>query len=142
MGRGCGGCDVGESLWYPSKSASSYLSQLLVDSTPIGRVELSMLKTFVTSAAVVGAAVPGLIATLLGLMQAAKFTEFDKANPEPYAKLVAFANTLLWLLIEHWVGYLILVAGLATYWTLFVAEPKRESKISFDRQRNERLKKK
>jgi hypothetical protein len=100
-----------------------------------------MLKTFVVTGAIVGATLPGLVATLLALMQAAKFTEFDKASPESYGKLAAFANTLLWLLIEHLVGYLILVGALTWYWTFFVANPKAESKKSFDTQRAKRLKK-
>jgi hypothetical protein len=85
------------------------------------------------------AALPGSIVALAGLHKIAEETGFDKSYPDSYQKLSIVINDLLYILIEHWIPYILLCAFLGLIWALLVVEPKSAAKTEFDRRRNQRL---
>lgn len=99
-----------------------------------------MLAIFLKAFGTIFAALPGAVAVVYGLIQAAEKTNFQKTHPEHFKKLSNFNNDLIWLLVEYWIAHIIWSATLALIWTLLVAEPKAASKRQFEGKRGNRRK--
>jgi hypothetical protein len=78
---------------------------------------------------------PGIAAALFALREAANRAGFEKQFPASHEKLVSYVNYLVYILIEHIIGYVIFCALAAFIWTLIVMEPKTTSKRNFDKRR-------
>ena len=98
-----------------------------------------MFKAFVVSTLKIIAVLPGSIAVLYGLLQAAEHTGFNHEKPATYEKLIKLINSLLEVLIDYWLGYIIFSALVGFLWALIVAEPKLASKRAFEKRRKEKL---
>jgi hypothetical protein len=98
-----------------------------------------VLKETIVTIIKVFASLPGAIVALAGLREVADKTGFEKSHPDSYKKLIILINDLLYVLLEHWIPYILLCVFLGTIWALLVVEPKVKSKTEFDKQRAGRL---
>jgi len=100
-----------------------------------------MFELFLRSTGKYLLALPGVIATIYGLQQAAMTSGLDKSRPDLYAKLSSLNNGLLEFLLEEWIGYIIFCVLLGFIWTLIVGEPKKRAKRKYSETLSKRLRK-
>lgn len=98
-----------------------------------------MLKEVAISTIKLFGCLPGLIVALAALRKIGEETGFDKTAPKTYAKLSIWINTLLYILIEHWIACLLVSIFGGTVWALLVVEPKAAALRDFNRLRRTRL---
>ena len=94
-----------------------------------------MFQLFLKNLLWTGASLPGAATALFALLEAADKTGFKEKYAQSHLKLVSFLNYLIYILIEHWLGYALLCAVVALIWTYIVGEPKSLSKSKFETRR-------
>lgn len=94
-----------------------------------------MLHTFVVTTAKLCAILPAIFASVWALFQASQATEFPKRYPSTQQKLSQLLDNLIYIVVEHWLGYIIICSGAGFLWTLVVAEPKKAAKVRYDNRR-------
>jgi hypothetical protein len=104
-------------------------------SFPWGIVEGHVFKQFCKSTATFSGFFPAATTATYGLIQGSEHTGFDKKFPNDYQKLLNLYNTLVHLLVEYFIWYIILSGVMGFIWALIVAEPRASSKSRYAEQR-------
>lgn len=100
-----------------------------------------MLKTFLRAWGTTVLALPALCTLLFGMHQAGEATGLSKQSPDAAERLRLAVNTLLTLLVEYWLWWIMLAAMLAGMWVWLGEAPVEKSKKQFQTERQRRLKK-
>jgi hypothetical protein len=98
-----------------------------------------VLKEIVVTSIKIFLALPGAIAAMAALWEVGEKTGFDKRNPNAFAKLSNWINTLLYILVEHWFVCILLSLFGGSMWALLVIEPKAAALKDFNEQRHDRF---
>jgi hypothetical protein len=99
----------------------------------------SVLREIISTSVKLFLALPGLIAGMAALREIGEKTGFDKRNPNAFAKFSNWINTLLYILVEHWLACILLSVLGGTMWALLVVEPRNSARREFDGVRRDRL---
>lgn len=100
-----------------------------------------MLKSFLRAWVTAMVALPSLCALLYGMHQAGEATGLSKQSPDAAERLRWAVNTLITLLVEYWLWWIMLAAMLAGLWVLLGEVPVEKSRKQFQTERQRRLKK-
>jgi hypothetical protein len=98
-----------------------------------------VIKNVIISSIKIFLALPGSIAALGGLRKIAEETGFDKSSPDNYAELLQWINTLLYILTEHWIAWILLSIFGGMIWAFLVVEPKAAALKEFKQARKKRI---
>jgi hypothetical protein len=98
-----------------------------------------LFKSFVLTWAKLAGILPAAVVSLAGLHEASERFGFAASEPAQHQKIVSIANVLLFVLTEHWLGYILATAVMAVLWTYMVAEPKASSKRKFSERLAKRI---
>lgn len=94
-----------------------------------------MLQNFLRSFVTFLVSIPAALGTVFTVREAANKVGFDKVFPATNEKLVSALNSLIYVLVEYCLGYVLLCLLAAYIWALIVSEPKSQSKRRLEQRR-------